>query len=343
METPAVGGTWSHGRQRQQQPGRASPRQYPPELKQRAIRMVLDSYRPGRASATALSPASRTSWASAPSRCASWVRQAEVDRGQRAGTTERGGPAHQGARTGEPRAAPGQRDPEERLGFLRGGARPPLEAMTRYIDEHRDTFGVEPICRALAIAPSTYYAAKVAAARRPGRSATRSSSRASAASTRGNFAVYGVRKVWQPLRREGIDVGRDRVGRLMRELGLSGATRTKKVAPPIPAAAWPAPGRPRRAGVHAPPPRTGCGWPTSPTSGPGPASATRPSSSTPSAAASSAGGCQLALRTDLALDALEMAIFTRGDRDLAGLVHHWTAGVNTSSIRYTERLRGRGR
>ena len=120
------------------------------------------------------------------------------------------------ARAGEPRAAPGQRDPQERRGFLRGGARPPVLEVTRYIDEQRATFGVEPICRALAIAPSSYYAARSrppSARVRPGRGARGSTS---AASTGPTTRVYGARKLWQALRREGTAVGRDQVGRLMR-------------------------------------------------------------------------------------------------------------------------------
>src|SRR6267154_1132256 len=59
----------------------------------------------------------------------------------------------------EPRAAPGQRDPAQGVGvFCPGGARPPVQAMIAFIDAHRDAYGVEPICRVLPIAPSTYFA-----------------------------------------------------------------------------------------------------------------------------------------------------------------------------------------
>ena len=76
--------------------------------------------------------------------------------------------------------------------------------MTRYIDAHRDLFGVEPICRALAIAPSTYYAAK---SRPPSaRSLPRRGARSPSIGRvhEDNFGVYGVRKVWRQLRREGV-------------------------------------------------------------------------------------------------------------------------------------------
>ena len=54
----------------------------------------------------------------------------------------------------------GECDLESGIGFLRGGARPPTEQMIQFIDDHKDEFGVEPVCRHLPIAPQTYYAAK---------------------------------------------------------------------------------------------------------------------------------------------------------------------------------------
>jgi putative transposase len=107
--------------------------------------------------------------------------------------------------------------------------------MTSYIDEYRTTFGVEPICQVLAVAPSTYYAARS----RPASARTVRDEGLKVEITRvhaGNFAVYGVRKVWHQLRREGFDIGRDRVARLMDALGLHGATRTRRVRTTFPAA-----------------------------------------------------------------------------------------------------------
>ena len=106
--------------------------------------------------------------------------------------------------------------------------------MIRYIDEHRRSFGVEPICRTLAVAPSSYYAVK---ARPP---SARSVSDATLADVigrvhRANFGVYGIRKVWKALGRLGIEVGRDQVARVMRLVGLQGATRTKRVRTTRPA------------------------------------------------------------------------------------------------------------
>ncbi len=164
-----------------------------------------------------------------------WVVQAEIDRGARAGTTQRGCPAHHRTGTGGPGAAAGQRDPQERLGFLRGGARPPTATMTRFIDAHRDTFGVEPICQVAGDRPIHLLRGK---SRPPSARAVRDAELKPEISRvhTDNFAVYGVRKVWHQLRREGVEVGRDRVGRLMGELGLCGATRTKRVRTTFPAA-----------------------------------------------------------------------------------------------------------
>ena len=212
--------------------------------------------------------------------------------------------------------------------------------MTRYIDEHRSIFGVEPICQTLDVAPSTYYAAKA----RPPSERSLEDERMKTEIERvhaKNFEVYGVRKVWHQLRREEFDIGRDQVGRLMDELGLCGVTRTKKVrtTKPAPKSERPAdlvdrvftataPDRLWVADVTYVWTRGGfcyaafiidafsrriVGW--------------RVSSS---------------LRTDLALDALEMAIWSRGGGDLDGLVHHSDRGVQYLAIRYTERLEAAG-
>jgi putative transposase len=105
--------------------------------------------------------------------------------------------------------------------------------MTHFIDTHRDRFGVEPICRMLQAAPSTYYAAR----RRPP-SARRVRDEALKVKIRHvhaeHFGVYGVRKLWRQLRREGIPVARCTVERLMRELGLSGAVLGKAKRTTVP-------------------------------------------------------------------------------------------------------------
>ena len=89
-------------------------------------------------------------------------------------------------------------------------------------DDHRDVYGVEPICKVLPIAPSTYYAHS-AQRRDPARRSCRAQRdevlRSEVARVFAqNFEVYGVRKVWRQLMREGVDVARCTVERLMREL-----------------------------------------------------------------------------------------------------------------------------
>ena len=78
--------------------------------------------------------------------------------------------------------------------------------MIAFIDSHRDAYGVEPICRVLPIAPSAYDERLAE-----------------------NFGVYGARKVWRQMKREGFDVARCTIQRLMRDLGLQGVIRGKPV------------------------------------------------------------------------------------------------------------------
>ena len=95
-----------------------------------------------------------------------------------------------------------------------------------YIDTHRDRFGVEPILHALEVAPSTYYATK---ARPPSKRALSDAALKPRILTlwKDNYEVYGVRKVTKALRRQGVTVGRDQVGRLMADLGIAGMVRGK--------------------------------------------------------------------------------------------------------------------
>ena len=105
--------------------------------------------------------------------------------------------------------------------------------MTSFIDEHRGEYGVEPICRVLPIAPSTYHE-RVAQRRDPSRLSPRvQRDEAMKPEVRrvfdANFKVYGVRKVWRQMQREGFKIARCTVGRLMRDLGLQGVIRGKPV------------------------------------------------------------------------------------------------------------------
>jgi len=117
--------------------------------------------------------------------------------------------------------------------------------MITFIDDNRASYGVEPICRVLPIAPSTYHE-HVAQRQDP----TRLSARARqdmalkpeiARVFAENFAVYGVRKVWRQMMREGYPIARCTVERLMREMGLAGVIRGKPVRTTISDKAAPCP------------------------------------------------------------------------------------------------------
>ncbi len=121
--------------------------------------------------------------------------------------------------------------------------------MTTFIDTQRVTFGVEPICQTLEIAPSSYYAAR---ARPPSARSLRDEVLEADIGRihRANYAVYGARQLWRALRREGSAVGRDRVARLMRGLGLAGAVRGKVRRTTVCVRALPSSGRSGRASVQ---------------------------------------------------------------------------------------------
>src|SRR3989442_66525 len=125
--------------------------------------------------------------------------------------------------------------------------------MTRYIDAHRERFGVEPICQTLQVAPSTYYAVK---ARPPSRRRVQDDAlKPDVARVHGdNFGVYGVEKVWRQLTREGVQVGRDRVARLMHDLGLAGGRCREENPPPPPGGGACPAGGPGGPGGPGPPP-----------------------------------------------------------------------------------------
>jgi len=103
--------------------------------------------------------------------------------------------------------------------------------MIAFIDDHREVYGVEPICRLLPIAPSTYHE-HVAQRRDPSRLSARAQRDQElkpeiARVFAENFAVYGVRKVWRQMTREGFSIARCTVQRLMREMGMQGVIRGK--------------------------------------------------------------------------------------------------------------------
>jgi len=211
--------------------------------------------------------------------------------------------------------------------------------MVRYIDDHKDRLGVEPICQVLPIAPSTYYEQK-ARERDPGRCPARyhRDEALKPEITRvwfENFQVYGARKVWKQLKRESMPAARCTVERLMKDLGLRGARRGKAFKTTIPdiGALRPADLVERQFVATRPDQlwvaditfvatwrgfvfvafivdvfsRRIVGWRVS-----------------------------TSLKTDLVLDALEQAIHARGKSD--DLIHHSDRGSQYLSIRYSERL-----
>ena len=117
--------------------------------------------------------------------------------------------------------------------------------MIAFIDDHRGAHGVEPICKVLPIAPSTYHA-HVAKQRDPAKLSARVRQDATLKIEvrrvfDENFRVYGVRKVWRQLKREGFDVARCTVSRLMRDMGLQGIIRGKSVKTTVSDKAAPCP------------------------------------------------------------------------------------------------------
>jgi len=214
--------------------------------------------------------------------------------------------------------------------------------MVRFIDDHRKTYGVEPICRVLPIAPSTYFRHKLVA-RDPSRRSVRAVSdevlRAIIQQIWDeNQQVYGPRKVWKQMGREGLRAARCRVRRLMKAMGLAGAVR-------------------------------GRAWTTTTQSEP---HADRPSdlvdrhftATRPNQlwvadftyVATWRGFAYVAfvidvfarrivgwrvsssLRTDFVLDALEQAIYDRCDETKTDLIHHSDRGTQYLSMRYADRL-----
>ena len=213
--------------------------------------------------------------------------------------------------------------------------------MIAFIDDHREAHGVEPICKVLPIAPSTYHAH---AAKRadPAKLSTRAKRDAAlqpeiARVFAENFAVYGARKVWRQLQREGEQVARCTVERLMRAMGLEGVIRGKPVRTTISDKAAPCPLDHVNRQFEVPRPNmlwvsdftyvstwTGfvyvafvidayarriVGWRASRTAHAG-----------------------------FVLDALEQALHERRPVHRAGLTHHSDRGSQYVSIKYTERL-----
>lgn len=216
--------------------------------------------------------------------------------------------------------------------------------MIAFIDAHRDRhsaglrWGIEPICRVLQIAPSTYHAAK---ARPPAARAVRDAELRPEILRvyEENLAVYGADKIWDQLNKESIVVARCTVERLMREIGIQGCRRGRiwvRTTESDESQHRPADLVDRD--FHAPAPnvlwvadltyvKTHAGWVYA--------------AFIIDVFSRMIVGWQASrsLRTDLAIDALEMAVHNRGRTDdLSGLIHHSDRGVQYLAVRYSERL-----
>jgi transposase InsO family protein len=213
--------------------------------------------------------------------------------------------------------------------------------MIAFIDDHRAIHGVEPICKVLPIAPSTYHA-HVAKRQDPLRLSARARRDAALRIEvrrvfEANFRVYGVRKVWRQLLREGFDVARCTVARLMRAMGLAGVIRGKPVRTTIGDRSAPCPLDRVNRQFRAPAPNML--WVSDFTY-----------------VATWAGFVYVAFVIDtfarrivgwrasrtahasFVLDALEQALHDRRPTHSGGLIHHSDRGSQYVSIRYSERL-----
>ncbi|MGO8923045.1 MAG: IS3 family transposase [Xanthobacteraceae bacterium] len=314
---------------------------FSPEVRARAVRMVVD-HEAEHASRWAATVSIADKIGCTPQTLNEWVKKAEVDSGRRSGV-----PSDMVDRLKAlERENRELRQANEILRkasayFCPGGARPPVQAMIAFIDDHREAHGIEPICKVLPIAPSTYHAHVARRADPAKRSARAKRDAALKPEVRrvfdDNFQVYGVRKVWRQLRRENHDVARCTVERLMRDLGLQGAIRGKPVRTTVSDKAAPCPLDHVNRQFRAPHPNVlwvsdftyvatwiGCvyvafvidayarrivGWRVSRTA-----------------------------HASFVLDALEQALHDRRPIHRGGLVHHSDRGSQYVSIKYTERL-----
>nr|WP_198398761.1 IS3 family transposase [Burkholderia ubonensis] len=206
---------------------------YSEEVQERAVRMVFDHQDEYPTQGAAIrSIAAKMGMSRETLR--KWVNQAERNRGLRPGPT-----TSESARLKElEREVRELRTANEILRkasayFAPGGARPPVEVMMGFIDAHRDVYGVESICRILPIAPSTYYrraSRRSDPERWPARARRDAELKARIRQVWDeNFGVYGARKVWRQLLRDGVKVARCTVERLMKAMGLQGVRRGRVV------------------------------------------------------------------------------------------------------------------
>ncbi|MEP9328474.1 IS3 family transposase [Paraburkholderia phymatum] len=314
---------------------------FSPEVRERAVRLVREQ-RSEHPSMWAAVESIAPMIGCTPQTLHEWVKRDQVDHGERDGVTS---------------------DERERLKALErevkelrraneilkvasaffgpGGARPPFQVLKAFIDQHRDTFGVEPICKVLRIAPSGYrrHAAQL---RDPSRRSVRAIRDERLRPEiervwRANMQVYGADKVWKQMNRERIAVARCTVERLMKQLGLRGVMRGKRVRTTVPDAIAPRPlDRVNRQFKAARPNQlwvsdftyvsTWQGW--------------LYVAFVIDVFARRIVGWRVStsMTTDFVPDALEQALYARRPGDDGTLIHHSDRGSQYVSIRYSERL-----
>jgi putative transposase len=213
--------------------------------------------------------------------------------------------------------------------------------MTAFIDEFREEFGVEPICRVLPIAPSTYHAQK-AIARDPSLASKRARRDLELKDEIRQVwslhrELYGARKIWHALKREGVEVARCTVERLMREMGLKGVARGKKIVTTNPDTARPCPDDKVNRAFHAERPNQL--WVSDFTYVPT-WSGTVYVAFVIDVFARRIVGWRVStlMTTQFVLDALEQALWQRKPLGNKSLIHHSDRGSQYLSIRYSERL-----
>jgi len=213
--------------------------------------------------------------------------------------------------------------------------------MVKFIDDHRGAHGVEPICEMLPIAPATYYehlAKRTNLARLSDRAKRDKALRPKIQRVfDANWQVYGVRKVWRQLRREGFDVARCTVARLMKSMGLQGIIRGKPQKTTIPDKKLPCPLDKVNRQFRVPAPNML--WVSDFTYVATWKGFVYVAFVIDAYARRIVGWCvSTSPHAGFVLDALEQAVHERRPVKGMGLVHHSDRGSQYLSIKYTERL-----